>query len=278
MASVGNAMGAAACRAAVSRATVLSSSSSCAPSAARSASGSVLLGTGDVACCLAQVAGDGSASRARSAAGATSGCAHATWLARRQHVQTFPPPVVSGVVRGRHENCRGGWIAEERGESVAGGGEGRGGFSVRGGTTAGRLRGGVHRDCAMRAGIRCRSSSSGASGGGKEDTTTRLMGLIAEKNAQNPVVVYSKTWCPYCAAVKGLFTKLGVEFKLVELDELVGEEDWQYALSQLTGQRTVPSVFVGGEHIGGCDSTMELHESGQLMDRLREAGASIASA
>ncbi|WRX20116.1 Glutaredoxin - like 10 [Theobroma cacao] len=47
----------------------------------------------------------------------------------------------------------------------------------------------------------------------------------------------------------------------------------QAALAEWTGLRTVPNVFIGGKHIGGCDVTTTLHEEGKLIPLLTEAGA-----
>eukprot|EP00850_Spirogloea_muscicola_P017283 SM000147S01102 [mRNA] locus=s147:35995:37273:- [translate_table: standard] len=112
-----------------------------------------------------------------------------------------------------------------------------------------------------------RVAAADASGGAS------LIELIEQKNAAYPVIVYSKTWCPYCGMVKGLFKQLGLDIKAVELDELVEEQELQDALQELTGQGTVPNVFIGGKHIGGCDDTMALHRSGALQGLLDEAGA-----
>lgn len=49
--------------------------------------------------------------------------------------------------------------------------------------------------------------------------------------------------------------------------------DIQSALAEWTGQRTVPNVFIGGNHIGGCDATTALHKQGKLVPLLTEAGA-----
>ncbi|CAM6117486.1 unnamed protein product [Calypogeia fissa] len=102
--------------------------------------------------------------------------------------------------------------------------------------------------------------------------------LIQSKNSGNAVVVYSKMWCPYCSMVKGLFTKLGVPFEVVELDQLADEMEVQDALRTLTGQSTVPNVFVGGKHIGGCDDTMDLHNRGELVPALEAAGLKVTAA
>ena len=47
----------------------------------------------------------------------------------------------------------------------------------------------------------------------------------------------------------------------------------QAALHDWTGQRTVPNVFIGGKHVGGCDDTVRLHQEGKLVPMLTEAGA-----
>ncbi|KAK8477114.1 hypothetical protein V6N11_024341 [Hibiscus sabdariffa] len=49
--------------------------------------------------------------------------------------------------------------------------------------------------------------------------------------------------------------------------------DIQAALAEWSGQRTVPNVFIGGKHIGGCDATTALHNEGKLVPLLTEAGA-----
>ncbi|GLC45029.1 hypothetical protein PLESTB_001461000 [Pleodorina starrii] len=94
--------------------------------------------------------------------------------------------------------------------------------------------------------------------------------------ADNKVVVYSKTHCPYCTRVKGLFTELKVPHKVLELDTMGAEgAEFQDALQPMTGRRTVPQVFVGGKFIGGCDDTMALHSAGKLKTVLGEVGISI---
>ncbi|XP_071733924.1 glutaredoxin-like [Rutidosis leptorrhynchoides] len=91
--------------------------------------------------------------------------------------------------------------------------------------------------------------------------------------SSNPAVVFSKTWCGYCQKVKQLFKELNVSYKLYELDEESDGGEIQAALKELTGQSTVPNVFIGGKHIGGSDVVMEKHRAGQLVPLLTEAGA-----
>ncbi|XP_021298936.1 glutaredoxin-like [Herrania umbratica] len=89
----------------------------------------------------------------------------------------------------------------------------------------------------------------------------------------NPVVVFSKTYCPYCVDVKKLLQQLGASFKAIELNNESDGSEIQAALAEWTGQRTVPNVFIGGKHIGGCDTTTAMHEEGKLIPLLTEAGA-----
>nr|AEQ39038.1 putative glutaredoxin-like protein [Wolffia arrhiza] len=96
--------------------------------------------------------------------------------------------------------------------------------------------------------------------------------------ASDPVVVFSKTYCPYCTRVKKLLTELGARFNVIELDRENDGSQVQAALAGLTGQRTVPNVFIGGKHIGGCDTLTEIHRGGKLVPLLTEAGALVIPA
>nr|XP_043617936.1 glutaredoxin-C1 [Erigeron canadensis] len=113
------------------------------------------------------------------------------------------------------------------------------------------------------------------SGGRTTSKEEKEMALSKVKQtiSSNPAVVFSKTWCGYCKKVKQLFSELNVSFKLYELDEESDGGEIQSALKELTGQSTVPNVFIGGKHIGGCDAVMEQHRAGKLVPMLTEAGA-----
>jgi len=87
--------------------------------------------------------------------------------------------------------------------------------------------------------------------------------------ADNKVMVFSKTYCPYCSKAKEALTNLGVKFTAYELDEQSDGAAIQAALLEITGQRTVPNIFVKGQHIGGCDNTLAAIESGKLQAMLK---------
>ncbi|KAJ6760744.1 GLUTAREDOXIN-C1 [Salix purpurea] len=88
-----------------------------------------------------------------------------------------------------------------------------------------------------------------------------------------PVVVFSKTYCGYCNRVKNLLTQVGATYKVIELDELSDGSQIQSALAHWTGLGTVPNVFIGGKHVGGCDTVVGKHQRNELLPLLQEAAA-----
>ena len=75
------------------------------------------------------------------------------------------------------------------------------------------------------------------------------------------VVVYTTDYCPYCTRAKALLTKKGAPFREVRVDERPDIRSW---LGDVTKQRTVPQVFVGETHVGGCDDLYALEQQGKL--------------
>ncbi|XP_009089351.3 thioredoxin reductase 3 [Serinus canaria] len=82
------------------------------------------------------------------------------------------------------------------------------------------------------------------------------------------VMIFSKTFCPYCNKVKELFRSLRVDYYALELDVTENGDSIQQVLAELTNQRTVPNVFVNGTHIGGCDATYQAYKDGALQKLL----------
>ncbi|KAJ0408049.1 hypothetical protein ATCC90586_003684 [Pythium insidiosum] len=97
--------------------------------------------------------------------------------------------------------------------------------------------------------------------------------IVQQTVAANAVVVYSKTYCPYCTATKQLLRELGAKFALVELDSINDGDDQQSAIQQITGQRTVPNTFINGKSVGGNSDIQALHKAGKLVPLLQEVGA-----
>ncbi|KAK9278900.1 hypothetical protein L1049_028481 [Liquidambar formosana] len=109
----------------------------------------------------------------------------------------------------------------------------------------------------------------------RKEEVEMALSKVKEIVSSHPVVVFSKTYCSYCKKVKQLLSQLGASYKVIELDEESDGSEMQSALAQWTGQSTVPNVFIGGKHIGGCDAVMEKHQQGKLLPLLTEAGAIV---
>ena len=78
----------------------------------------------------------------------------------------------------------------------------------------------------------------------------------------NAVRMYTTQVCPYCVRAKALLKQRGV----AQIDELRIDLDPQQRdqMIALTGRRTVPQIFIGSTHVGGCDDLMALDRSGGL--------------
>jgi glutaredoxin 3 len=77
-----------------------------------------------------------------------------------------------------------------------------------------------------------------------------------------PVVIYTKSTCPYCDAAKALLRSKNASFEEISVD---GDRAGQAAMSLKAGGRsTVPQIFIGDRHIGGCDDIHALDAAGKL--------------
>uniref|UniRef100_A0A224XM35 thioredoxin-disulfide reductase (NADPH) n=1 Tax=Panstrongylus lignarius TaxID=156445 RepID=A0A224XM35_9HEMI len=94
-----------------------------------------------------------------------------------------------------------------------------------------------------------------------------FVNYINELLANNRVVIFSKTWCPYCYKAKDLFKDLLVNYHEVVLDTM-GEKGCkvQEALEEMTQQKTVPNIFINSNHIGGYTNLYQAQQTGRLCD------------
>nr|XP_035122914.1 glutaredoxin-2, mitochondrial-like [Callithrix jacchus] len=98
-----------------------------------------------------------------------------------------------------------------------------------------------------------------------ENLATAPVNQIQKTISNNCVVIFSKTSCSYCTMAKKLFHDMNVNYKVVELDLLEYGNQFQDALYKMTGERTVPRIFVNGTFIGGATDTHRLHKEGKLL-------------
>ncbi|KAL2263519.1 hypothetical protein VTK26DRAFT_6420 [Humicola hyalothermophila] len=93
----------------------------------------------------------------------------------------------------------------------------------------------------------------------------------------NAVMVFSKSYCPYCNNTKRILDGLNAKYKAYELNQESDGADIQNALHQMTGQRTVPNIFIGRVHIGGNSDLEAVVQNGKdgkkIEELLRDAGA-----
>lgn len=82
------------------------------------------------------------------------------------------------------------------------------------------------------------------------------------------VEIYTTTFCPYCHAAKGLLRKKGVDF--TEIDVSADPRLRMAMTERAGGRRTVPQVFIGQQHVGGCDDLYALDAAGRLDPMLAE--------
>jgi glutaredoxin 3 len=83
------------------------------------------------------------------------------------------------------------------------------------------------------------------------------------------VEIYTQKYCPYCHWAKELLTRKGVDFR--EIDVTADRQMREAMAARANGNTTVPQIFIGATHVGGCDELYALEEGGKL-DALLGAG------
>jgi glutaredoxin 3 len=81
---------------------------------------------------------------------------------------------------------------------------------------------------------------------------------------QPVVTLYVSDWCPYCQRAKSLLTQKQLIFDEVNVDD---DAKFREEMTARSNRNTVPQIFIGGKHVGGCDDLFALDRSGEL-DRL----------
>lgn len=99
------------------------------------------------------------------------------------------------------------------------------------------------------------------------ETKQKVEQLIKEK----PIFIASKSYCPYCTKTKNTVSSITKEAYILELNEIPDGQEIQDFLLELTGQRTVPNIFIGGEHIGGNSDLQALNSEDKLEPKIKAA-------
>ena len=75
------------------------------------------------------------------------------------------------------------------------------------------------------------------------------------------IVIYLTGWCPYCARARALLDAKGVPVEEIDVEAVPGARSEMLSRS---GRSTVPQIFIGDDHVGGCDDLVALDEAGRL--------------
>lgn len=79
------------------------------------------------------------------------------------------------------------------------------------------------------------------------------------------VTIYTTNYCGYCSRAKSMLKQLKIPYTEVDVEGDDAKRDW---LVKVTGQMTVPQIFIGEEPIGGFTDMQALHNAGELMEKL----------
>ena len=77
-----------------------------------------------------------------------------------------------------------------------------------------------------------------------------------------PVEIYTTPICGFCRMAKSLLDKKGVSY--TEIDVMMNPSKKSEMMERANGGRTVPQIFIGADHVGGCDDLYDLERSGRL--------------
>ena len=83
------------------------------------------------------------------------------------------------------------------------------------------------------------------------------------------VTMYVSDWCPYCQRAKSLLSKKHVVFSEINIEDAAALREEMMARSN---RSTVPQIFIGDKHVGGCDDLFALDRSGELDRLIQGAG------
>ncbi len=75
------------------------------------------------------------------------------------------------------------------------------------------------------------------------------------------IIIYTTTICPYCVRAKALLKRKGYDYSEINADD---EAERNEMIEKAGGRRSVPQIFIDGNHIGGCDDLYALDKEGKL--------------
>ena len=101
--------------------------------------------------------------------------------------------------------------------------------------------------------------------------------FVDEVIRDNPVVMFALEWCEFCWAVRKFFATLGIAYESVDIDSVAFQKHdmgvkIRGVLKERIGSTTIPQIFIGGAHVGGCTELFDAMWNGSLLELLDKAG------
>ena len=96
---------------------------------------------------------------------------------------------------------------------------------------------------------------------------------VAINDPSQPIVMFALEWCEFCWAVRRFLKEIGIPFRSVDLDSVALQADGlgsdiRKALRVMTGEATIPQIFIAGQWVGGAMDLLICHERGELVPKL----------
>lgn len=97
----------------------------------------------------------------------------------------------------------------------------------------------------------------------------------ATHDKDNPVVLFALEWCEFCWSVRKMFAHYGIPYRSIDLDSVAYQKDnlggkIRAAIRDQTGQKTIPQIYVGGQHVGGATEWFDAAKDGTMARILKE--------
>jgi cysteine synthase A len=103
--------------------------------------------------------------------------------------------------------------------------------------------------------------------------------FVVETISREPVVMFALVWCEFSWSVRKLFSRLNIQFRSIDLDSVEYQQDdfggkVRAVLNDRIGSPTIPQIYIGGQHIGGCTELFDAMSDGSIQRALEECGIS----
>jgi cysteine synthase A len=98
----------------------------------------------------------------------------------------------------------------------------------------------------------------------------------ATHDPDNPVVLFALEWCEFCWSVRKMFAKYEIPYRSIDLDSVAYQKDnlggdIRAAILERTGLRTIPQIYIGGQHIGGATELFDAAKDGSMAELLEKS-------